>query len=138
MDLGFELYQTVGAVKAALSSASEAPLRFCRGGVAIDATVTRRDFERWIAPDLARIESALDETLSRAKIGPDRIDAVFMTGGTSHTPALRNIFETRFGAKKLHFDNPFQSVAAGLALLAADRRRRAENAPHHKRMRAEH
>ena len=138
MDLGFELYQTVGAVKAALSSAPEAPLRFCRGGVAIDATVTRREFESWIAPDLARIEAALDETLSRAKIGADKIDAVFMTGGTSHTPALRNIFETRFGAEKLHFDNPFQSVAAGLALLAADRRRRAENPARHKRIVTDH
>jgi hypothetical chaperone protein len=127
MDLGFELYQTVGAVKAALSSAPEAPLRFCRGGVAIDAMVKRSDFESWIAPDLARIEAALDETLARANRGPEKIDAVFMTGGTSHTPALRKIFEQRFGAKKLNFDNPFQSVAAGLALLAADRRRRAEN-----------
>lgn len=126
MDLGFELYQTVGAVKAALSSNAETRLRFCRGGVAIDAMVSRKDFEDWIAPDLARIEQALDETLARAKSSPERIDAVFMTGGTSFIPALRKIFEQRFGAEKLHFDNPFQSVAAGLALLAADRRRRAE------------
>jgi hypothetical chaperone protein len=134
MDLGFELYQTVGAAKAALSSASAAPLRFCRGGVKIDAQVTRREFESWIAPDLARIENALDETLANAKCDATRIDAVFMTGGTSHIPALRAIFEQRFGADKLHFDNPFQSVAAGLALLAADRRRRAEKAPARKRI----
>ncbi len=128
MDLGFELYQTVGAVKAALSSQAETRLNFRRGGVAIDANVSRKDFERWIAPDLARIEAALDATLAQAKCGPEKIDAVFMTGGTSYIPALRKIFEQRFGAEKLHFDNPFQSVAAGLALLAADRRRRAEKA----------
>ncbi len=125
MDLGFELYQQVGAVKAALSSAEAARLCFARGGVSIDATVTRRDFESWIAPDLARIEAALEATLASAKCGAPQIDAVFMTGGTSYIPALRAIFERRFGARKLHFDNPFQSVAAGLALLAADRRRRA-------------
>jgi hypothetical chaperone protein len=134
MDLGFELYQTVGAVKAALSSAAEARLRFCRGGVAIDAEVSRGEFENWIAPDLAKIEAALDETLALAKCGAKKIDAVFMTGGTSHIPALRRIFEQRFGAEKLHFDNPFQSVAAGLALLAADRRRRAEKPPVKKRI----
>jgi hypothetical chaperone protein len=100
-------------------------LRFARGGVAIDARVTRREFESWIAPDLARIEAALEETLASAKCGPERIDAVFMTGGTSYIPSLRAIFESRFGAQKLHFDNPFRSVAAGLALLAADRRRRS-------------
>jgi hypothetical chaperone protein len=138
MDLGFELYQTVGAAKAALSSATEAPLRFCRGGVKIDAQVTRREFESWIAPDLARIEAALDETLAAAKWDAERIDAVFMTGGTSHIPALRAIFEQRFGASKLHFDNPFQSVAAGLALLAADRRRRAEKPPAGKRIANSH
>jgi len=126
LDLGFELYQTVGAAKAALSSAPEARLHFDRGGVRIDARVTRAEFEGWIAPDLARIEAALDETLASAKFSPYQVDAVFMTGGTSFIPSLRAIFERRFDAKKLHYDNPFQSVAAGLALLAADRRRRAE------------
>jgi len=124
MDLGFELYQTVGAVKAALSSAQETRLNFSHGGVAIDAMVRRSDFERWIAPDLERIEAALENTMAMAKLESSGIDAVFMTGGTSYTPALRAIFEKRFGASKLHFGNPFQSVAAGLALLAADRRRR--------------
>jgi hypothetical chaperone protein len=126
MDLGFELYQTVGAVKAALSSAPEARLHFSRGGVDIDATVTRAEFESWIAPDLARIEAALDATLAAAHFSPEKVDAVFMTGGTSFIPSLRSIFERRFGPEKLHYDNPFQSVAAGLALLAADRRRRGE------------
>jgi hypothetical chaperone protein len=126
MDLGFELYQKVGAVKAALSSAPSTPLHFAHGGVQIEAEVTRKDFESWIAPDLARIEKALEGTLAQAKMGPEKIDAVFMTGGTSYIPALRRLFESRFGAEKLHYDNPFQSVAAGLALLAADQRRRAE------------
>jgi hypothetical chaperone protein len=127
LDLGFELYQTVGAVKAALSSAPEAPLRFAHGGVSIDSMVSRTDFEIWIAPDLAKIEGALDDTMAAAKYSADRVDAVFMTGGTSFIPSLRAVFERRFGAQKLHYDNPFQSVAAGLALLAADRRRRAGN-----------
>lgn len=126
LDLGFELYQAVGAAKAALSSQVETVLRFDRSGIKIEAPVSRKNFESWIAPDLAKIEGALEATLSSAKMGPETIDAVFMTGGTSFIPSLRAIFERRFGAQKLHYDNPFQSVAAGLALLAADRRRRAE------------
>ncbi|WP_296706642.1 Hsp70 family protein [Rhodoblastus sp.] len=127
LDLGFELYQTVGSVKAALSSASEAPMRFAHGGVSIDSMVSRADFETWIAPDLAKIEGALDDTMAAAKYSAGQVDAVFMTGGTSFIPSLRAVFERRFGAQKLHYDNPFQSVAAGLALLAADKRRRAGN-----------
>ncbi len=126
MNLGFALYQTVGAVKAALSGAPTAPLVFDQCGVKIATEVTRADFETWIAPDLARIELALEQTLAQAKCDEGAIDAVFMTGGTSYVPALRSMFEQRFGARRLHFGNPFQSVAAGLALLAADRRRRAE------------
>ena len=126
MDLGFELYLSVGAAKAALSSAPSARLLFARGDFNIDVEITRKDFETWIAADLACVESALDKTLHAAQISPNNIDAVFMTGGTSYIPALRRIFESRFGSAKLHYDNPFQSVAAGLALLAADRRRLAE------------
>ena len=48
---------------------------------------------------------------------------VFMTGGTSHVPAVRQLFVDRFGDDRLHTGNPFQSVASGLALLAADRSR---------------
>ncbi len=51
-----------------------------------------------------------------------------MTGGTSHVPAVRRLFVDRFGPARLHTGNAFQSVASGLALLAADRARVARGA----------
>ncbi|RFB78497.1 Hsp70 family protein [Methylovirgula sp. 4M-Z18] len=122
MDLGFELYQAVGNVKAQLSAAPKAQLHFDREGIRIDATVTRQDFETWIAADLAAVEGAMEEALRQAGIGDGDVDAVFMTGGTSYVPAVRRIFAERFGEAKMHLGHAFQSVASGLALIAADRR----------------
>jgi hypothetical chaperone protein len=125
MDLGFDLYQAVSGVKAQLSQAANARLRFAKVGVQIEADVTRADFETWIADDLRRIALAMDSTLAKAKLGENDIDAVFMTGGTSYVPAVRKLFTDRFGPERIHFGNAFQSVASGLALLAADRVRQA-------------
>ena len=124
LDLGFELHQAIAAVKVALSDHETASLRFDAGGVRIHAEVARTDFEKWIAPDLADIAGAMDATLKRASLESRQIDAVFLTGGSSYVPALRRIFTDRFGAERIHIGHAFQSVACGLALLAADQTRR--------------
>lgn len=122
-DLGYELYRAVAATKIALSSQAETTLRFSQSGIDIEARVTREAFESWISDDVARIEAALDEALALAGITAGAVDAVFLTGGTSHVPAVRALFSQRFGEGRLHFGDAFRSVASGLALLALDRQR---------------
>jgi hypothetical chaperone protein len=48
------------------------------------------------------------------------VDRVFMTGGSSFVPAVRRIFETRFGAERLRGGGEFVSVARGLAAYARE------------------
>ena len=120
-DLGFELYRAVGDFKARLSAHGEARFQFSREGIEIDALVTRKNFEAWIADDLAKISAAMDAAIAEAALEPSAIDAVFLTGGTSFVPAVRALFTQRFGAAKVHIGDAFQSVASGLALIAADR-----------------
>lgn len=122
-DLGYELYRAVSAAKIALSEHDETVLRFVQMGVAIETPIRRSDFERWIAEDVGAIETALDRALAEAGIDGGRIEAVFMTGGTSHVPAVRSLFDRRFGAEKVHIGDAFRSVASGLALVALDRAR---------------
>ncbi|WP_420100896.1 Hsp70 family protein [Bosea sp. (in: a-proteobacteria)] len=122
-DLGYELYRAVSAAKVALSDRDETVLRFDQMGVVIEKRITRSLFERWIAEDVAAIEAALDRALAEAGVAPASIEAVFMTGGTSYVPAVRSLFERRFGAGRLHIGDAFRSVASGLALLALDRAR---------------
>ncbi|HQT47786.1 MAG TPA: Hsp70 family protein, partial [Acidocella sp.] len=51
----------------------------------------------------------------------DEIDRVFLTGGTSFVPAVRNLFTERFGAQRISAGGEFVSVAEGLALIGRDR-----------------
>ena len=44
---------------------------------------------------------------------------VFLTGGSSFVPAVRQIFTRRFGQDRIKGGNEFTSVAQGLALRAA-------------------
>jgi len=115
---GLSLYRSVAAVKAALSAADEAVLDFRHGRFAIQRHVTRREFEGWIERDLARIAATVDAALAEAGLADGGIDHVFLTGGTAYVPAVRRIFEARFGAGRLAGGGEFTSVAEGLALMA--------------------
>lgn len=121
-ELGYELYRTVSGVKADLSQAETAVLRFRHADFAIEETISRTDFEHWIAPDIARIAATVDAALARAELTEDAIDRVFLTGGTSLVPAVRGLFTARFGAPKVVGGGEFVSVAEGLALIGRDRR----------------
>ncbi len=114
---GYPLYDAVGQVKRALSVQDDTVFRFEGGGIAIEAPVTRAQFEHWIADDLARIMATVDRALEVAAIDAHAIDRVFLTGGTSLTPAIRNAFAARFGETRLASGNELTSVAHGLALI---------------------
>jgi hypothetical chaperone protein len=117
--LGYELYRVVSEAKVALSRADVTVLRFRHKGFAVERTITRDEFERWIADDLARVAATVDQALVDAGTPAGAIDRVFLTGGTAFVPAIRRIFEDRFGADKLMGGGEFVSVAEGLALLGA-------------------
>ena len=118
-DLAFNMYRAVSGAKIALSQQEEAHLALELGSRTISRTVRRRDFERWIAEDISRIETTLDGALAQAAVSADSVSRVFMTGGTSYVPAVRRLFERRFGAERLVFGDAFVSVARGLAVMAA-------------------
>ena len=123
-ELGYELYRAVSAVKAELSRDESAVLRFAHGDFAIERRIARHEFETWIAADLARIAAAVEQALRRARLRPDEVDRVFLTGGTSFVPAVRALFERLFGAHKVSGGGEFVSVAEGLALIGRDRAER--------------
>lgn len=117
---GFPLYDAVGRLKRALSAHEHARFRFTGGGVAIDAEVKRADFETWIAPDLQRIAATLDSALAAARVAPEAIDRVFLTGGSSLIPAIRALFDHRFGEARIATGGELTSIAHGLALIGQE------------------
>jgi hypothetical chaperone protein len=119
-DLGYQLHQAVQRLKIALSHNDSAEFNFRDGSMDIEATVARTDFESWIAEDLGSIETCVDALLATSKIAPEKVDRVFLTGGTSFVPAVRRIFESRFTTRRVVTGNEFTSVARGLALRAQE------------------
>jgi hypothetical chaperone protein len=124
-DLGYQLHQAVQKVKFELSRNESAEFHFREGSPAdpsidLRIPVTRREFESWIENDLHAIEDSIDKLLTNSGIHPRAVDRVFLTGGSSFVPAVRRIFETRFGGDRIRSGNEFTSVAHGLALRAAE------------------
>jgi|SRR5271165_6907965 len=115
-DLGFHLHRAVQKVKNDLSIASVGKFQFSDGFVDLAATVERASFEEWISDELGQIERCVDSLLASSGVLPKEVDMVFLTGGSSFVPAVRRIFETRFGKKRIRGGNEFTSVARGLAL----------------------
>lgn len=116
-ELGHGLYEAVGGLKRLLSRETSGHFHFAGEGLAIEADVTRADFERWIAPDLARIGETVDTALARAGLAPEAIDHVFLTGGSSLIPAVRALFEARFAPERIASGDELTSIAHGLALI---------------------
>jgi hypothetical chaperone protein len=117
-DLGYHLYRAVERAKVDLSSSDAARFRFSEPPLEIEANVTRAEFESWIADELLAMEACVDRLLARTGIGPAGVDRVFMTGGSSFVPAVRRIFDARFGHEKVRAGGELISVASGLALRA--------------------
>ena len=119
-ELGYALYDAVGQLKRALSQSEEAHFHFESDDLKIEAAVARADFERWIAPDIARIETTVDKAFAKAGIAPEAIDRVFLTGGSSLIPAIRAIFDRRFGTDRIATGGELTSIAHGLALIGQE------------------
>jgi hypothetical chaperone protein len=116
-ELGHGLYEAVGRLKRALSADEQAVFSFESVDLTINTEVSRADFERWIAADLARIAETVDSALATARLTPGDIDHVFLTGGSSLIPAVRRLFAERFGESRLAGGEELTSIAHGLALI---------------------
>src|SRR5262245_35642233 len=119
-ELGYQLHQAVQRTKFELSAATEAEFSFASGPVTIRKHVTRADFEKWIAEELALMSACVDRLMAASGLAFGDIDRVFLTGGSSFVPAVRKIFIDRFGEEKVTGGEELTSVATGLALRARE------------------
>ena len=58
--------------------------------------------------------------MADAGLTSDQIDRVFLTGGSSFVPAVRDIFDARFGAARIASGSELESIASGLALIGCE------------------
>jgi hypothetical chaperone protein len=119
-DLGYQLHRAVQQVKFELSHVERTEFHFRDGSMDLQIPVTRTEFEGWIAEELRAIESSVDSLLESSGVSAGDVDRVFLTGGSSFVPAVRQIFVKRFGEERIRSGNEFTSVAHGLALRAQE------------------
>ncbi len=117
-DLGYALFREIAAAKHRLSDSERARLDFDEEPIRLSAELSRNEFEGMIAAEIERLRSQALETLALAGLPPERVDACFLTGGTSLVPAIARIFDGLFGVERVQTGDTFTSVAMGLALIA--------------------
>jgi len=82
--------------------------------------LNREAFDAIIEHHTQKIKKTLDETMAMANIGYDQIDRVFLTGGSTLVPAVKNIYKTIFPEEKLVHTDVLSSVGYGLAIYAGE------------------
>lgn len=119
-DLGYRLYRSIEAAKCVLSEQPRTRLHFVEAALALDHPIGRNEFEHWIDNDVQKIDHCVDRLLASCAIKASRIDAIFMTGGSSFVPAIRRLFNGKFPNAPIRAGQEFTSVAEGLALCALE------------------
>ena len=115
---GYPLAREVEAAKKRLSTELLTAIAFNRHDIAINERLQRTELTHIIEHMLERMMDTLREAEQAAGLHPEGIDRVLTTGGTSLIPAVRDMLERRYGARRLHQRDTFTSVAAGLAIVA--------------------
>jgi len=117
--LGFRLFQAIEAAKIALSAEPLAQIALDAQSLSIHETVTRGQFVAAIADHLVAIEHGLAAMLQSARLSAEAIDLVLMTGGSSLVPVVQQRMRSLFGPERVRMADPFTSIVAGLAMIAA-------------------
>ena len=113
-------FRSVEAAKLALSQGRETVLHFEQGRIDIEEHVTRDEFEDAISEEIQTLETTVDELLASRELGWDDVGVVFLTGGSSKVPRVRQVFDDRFGDRIVERD-AFSSVGLGLGVEAGER-----------------
>ncbi|XXF81507.1 Hsp70 family protein [Myxococcaceae bacterium GXIMD 01537] len=117
-NLGFRLFRAIEAAKVQLSRQEEATVDFEEARIHIHERMTRAEFEDFCKPLLDALDACTQELLTRCE-GAGEIDAVFLTGGSSQIPAVRQLYVRRFGEERVRTADAFSSVAEGLGRASA-------------------
>ncbi len=115
---GYPVVREIEAAKKRLSYDLETMIEIHKEAIQISERLERSEFTHIIEHSLDEMRRSLLEAEAAAQIGPQDVDKVLTTGGTSLVPAVRQMLEERYGADRLLPRDTFTSVATGLAVVA--------------------
>ncbi len=114
-NLAFAVIKAVERAKIAATGAERAMIRFSDRDIIIKEELVRADMPAILDARLSLLTTTVERHLATAGVDPTEIDAVFLTGGSSLVPAVRERLSRIFGEEKLQQGHAFRSVAYGLA-----------------------
>ena len=115
---GYPVVREVESAKKRLSFAPETDIVVHKDAIQIEERLERSEFAHIIDHTLGQMLDAIKQAEAAAQVGPQDIDFVLTTGGTSLIPAIRHMLEQRYGAHRILHRDTFVSVATGLAIVA--------------------
>ena len=113
---GVLLYAEVERAKCRLSNEPETEISLDRDDIQFRQQLARTEFESVIGSEVRQIGNCVDRALEASGLQAEQIDVVLRTGGSSRIPRFVRLMAERFGADQLREQDPFTTVAAGLAL----------------------
>ncbi|PXA98144.1 heat-shock protein [Nostoc sp. 3335mG] len=116
--LGHRLIGRVEEAKIALSDAPETRFVFPVRDREIVTTITTDDLGAALADSIRRLEATIGETLKRAGVGPDAVDSLILTGGSTLVPAVAGRLQALFPEADVVRTDVLGSVGLGLAVEA--------------------
>lgn len=118
---GHALLAAVEEAKIALSEGDRTVLSNLGLDAVGDVELTRRQLEAAIGGSVERVVARLNGTLAAAGVTAEKIDAVFLTGGSSKVPLVRAEVQAVFPGATIIEGDAFGSVATGLTIDAHNR-----------------
>jgi hypothetical chaperone protein len=115
-NLGFSIFKEIEKVKIQLTENEVANFKFSQFNIQINEEITKDAYAEIIQDDVNSIERYLNKFLELNAIDSSQIDSLFLTGGTSLVPSVKQIFHRKFPSTPIHSGDNFISVANGLAL----------------------
>ena len=115
-NLGFSVFKEIEKVKIQLTENELTSFHFSKLDIKINEEISKEIYAEIIQDDVSSIERYLNKFLKSNAIDSSQIDSLFLTGGTSLVPSVKQIFEQKFPTTPIHSGDNFISVANGLAL----------------------
>lgn len=116
--LGSRVASAVETAKIALTEADKAIIDVPSSEGLRAVPTTRVALEGAIAPLVERLRQAVAETLAMSGIGKGEIDVIFLTGGSTRIPIVRDTLLSLLPGTKTVDGDTFGSVCTGLAIDA--------------------
>lgn len=110
------LSRAVTAAKIELSTRPDADIAVSLGEEDALVTITRKEYEKLIAEDLDRAGKLLTDVF--AQVSGPQPEVLYLTGGSSRTPAISHMIRERTGIRIATLDDPKLVVAEGALHVA--------------------